>query len=97
MRETVADSEQVFKCDLVLLAMGFLGPEKAIIDDLELAQDPRSNIATPKGPYTTAVPKVYAAGGMTFLIFSLYLSPASLVNFLLSGLVIMNIKRHLMI
>lgn len=43
--------------------MGFLGPEKTIVEELQLAQDPRSNIETPKSPYTTAVPKVYAAGG----------------------------------
>jgi glutamate synthase (NADPH/NADH) len=56
------DSEQEFKCDLVLLAMGFLGPEKSIVEELSLSQDPRSNIDTSKSPYTTSVPKVYAAG-----------------------------------
>jgi len=56
------DSEQTFKCDLVLLAMGFLGPEKTIVEELSLTQDPRSNIDTAKSPYTTSVPKVYAAG-----------------------------------
>jgi NADPH-dependent glutamate synthase beta subunit-like oxidoreductase len=47
----------------VMLAMGFLGPEAGIIEQLELAQDPRSNIETPKGHYTTSIPKVFAAGG----------------------------------
>ena len=58
------DSEKVYKADMVLLAMGFLGPEKEIIKELSLDEDPRSNIDTPKGNYKTSVPKVYAAGGM---------------------------------
>ena len=47
----------------VMLAMGFLGPEAGIIEQLELDQDPRSNIETPRGHYSTSVPKVFAAGG----------------------------------
>ena len=47
---------------MVLLAMGFLGPEKAIIQELELEQDARSNISTPKGRYSTSVPRVFASG-----------------------------------
>lgn len=42
--------------------MGFLGPEKEIISELELAQDERSNIKTGAGQYSTSVPKVFAAG-----------------------------------
>lgn len=54
---------QVYKADLVLLAMGFLGPERYIINELELEQDPRSNISTPPGRYSTSVDKIFAAGG----------------------------------
>lgn len=57
-----AGSEQEFKADIVLLAMGFLGPEKHLIEQLGLAQDPRSNIDT-KGKYSTSVSKIFAAGG----------------------------------
>ena len=46
-----------------MLAMGFLGPESAIVDQLELEQDPRSNISTPNGHYKTSLDKVFAAGG----------------------------------
>ena len=42
--------------------MGFLGPEKTIIEELTLDQDPRSNIASTPSKYNTKVPKVYAAG-----------------------------------
>ena len=52
----------MYKCDLVLLAMGFLGPERVIVKELDLDCDPRSNIRTPKDQYKTCVDKVYAAG-----------------------------------
>uniref|UniRef100_A0A1I8GTT7 glutamate synthase (NADH) n=1 Tax=Macrostomum lignano TaxID=282301 RepID=A0A1I8GTT7_9PLAT len=58
----VPDTEQVYKADLVLLAMGFLGPEKHIVDELNLQCDPRSNIEAVVGSYRTSVPRVYAAG-----------------------------------
>ena len=54
---------QFYEADLILLAMGFLGPEKYIMDELELDKDPRSNIKTPLGKYSTSVDKVFAAGG----------------------------------
>lgn len=60
--DEVEGSEKVYKADMVLLAMGFLGPEKYIISELELEQDPRSNIRTPNGKYSTSVDKVFAAG-----------------------------------
>nr|SVE77412.1 EOG090X0OE5 [Daphnia lumholtzi] len=58
----VAGSEKLFKCDMVLLAMGFLGPERYIIDQLKLDEDPRSNVATATGQYSTNVARVFAAG-----------------------------------
>lgn len=57
------DTEKIYKCDLVLLAMGFLGPEKDVLNELNVNQDPRSNIQTPGGKYSTSVNGVYAAGG----------------------------------
>ena len=53
---------QIYKCDMVMLAMGFLGPEKGIMAELELEQDARSNISTSNGKYATSVPRVFAAG-----------------------------------
>jgi len=49
---------------MVLLAMGFLGPEKTIIDQLGLSQDTRGNINTPSMKYVTSKARVYSAGGM---------------------------------
>lgn len=53
---------------MVLLAMGFLGPERYIVNELALEQDPRSNVATSSGRYATSVPRVFAAGGNAFPI-----------------------------
>ena len=58
-----SESETIYPCDMVLLAMGFLGPESTILDELNLKKDARSNIETPRGKYSTSHPKVYAAGG----------------------------------
>ena len=58
----VAGSEKTYKCQMVLLAMGFLGPEKYVLDQLELEKDGRGNIKTPGGQYSTNHPGVFAAG-----------------------------------
>ncbi|GAB6032806.1 hypothetical protein CHUAL_012008 [Chamberlinius hualienensis] len=58
----LAGSERQFKADLVLLAMGFLGPEKYLAEELGIEWDQRSNIKTAEGSYNTSIPRVYAAG-----------------------------------
>jgi glutamate synthase (NADPH/NADH) small chain len=60
----VPGSEQVFPCQLVLLAMGFLGPENQLLDKLGVAKDPRSNAQAEHGKFTTNVKGVFAAGDM---------------------------------
>jgi glutamate synthase (NADPH/NADH) small chain len=57
----VPDTEQELKAQLVLLAMGFLGPEPALLEELGVQRDARGNVKTVK-PYTTAVEGVFAAG-----------------------------------
>lgn len=59
--KTVDGSEQYFPADLVLLSMGFLGPEDRLFGD-KLELDGRKNIKTPHGHYNTNVPGVFAAG-----------------------------------
>ena len=59
----VSETERVYECDLVLLAMGFVGPEKNILDELSLSQDARGNIDTTNVKYVTNVARVYSAGG----------------------------------
>jgi len=58
--KTVEGSERFFPAELVLLSMGFLGPEELVLGDIE--KDARSNIKTPPGKYSTSIPGVFAAG-----------------------------------
>lgn len=57
----VEGSEQFFPADLVLLSMGFLGPEDKVMGGV-IEKDPRKNIKTPPGKYSTNLPGVFAAG-----------------------------------
>jgi len=58
----VPGTEQVRPAQLVLLAMGFLGPEQRLIEELGLECDPRSNIKAEQEKYCTSIPGVFAAG-----------------------------------
>lgn len=58
----VEGSEKVYPADLVLLAMGFLGPEAKILDDLGVEKDRRSNAQADYGKYATSVESVFACG-----------------------------------
>lgn len=60
----VPGSERVFPTQLVLLAMGFLGPENQLLQKLGVAQDERSNVKAEYGKYATNLPQVFAAGDM---------------------------------
>lgn len=60
----VLGSEKVWKADLVLLAMGFLGPEDTIANELKLARDQRSNIKADYEVFETNMDKVFTAGDM---------------------------------
>jgi glutamate synthase (NADPH) small chain len=55
-------SEKVWPAQMVLLAMGFLGPEGTLPDQLGVAQDERSNIRATYGSFQTNVDGVFAAG-----------------------------------
>jgi glutamate synthase (NADPH/NADH) small chain len=55
-------SEKEHPAQLVLLAMGFLGPEQALLKDLKVDTDARSNVKAEYGKYGTSVPGVFAAG-----------------------------------
>ena len=60
--EEIAGSEKEFRADLVLLAMGFLGPEDTIVGKLGLETDERSNFKAEYGQYATSAEGVFAAG-----------------------------------
>ena len=58
----VPGTEKTRPAQLVLLAMGFLGPEQALLKDLNLETDPRSNIKAEHEKYTTSIKGIFAAG-----------------------------------
>ncbi len=58
----VPGTDRVVPAQLVLLAMGFLGPEQPLLEALGVERDPRSNIKAEHGKYHTTIPKVFAAG-----------------------------------
>jgi glutamate synthase (NADPH/NADH) small chain len=60
----IPGSEQVYPAQLVLLAMGFLGPEETILGQLNVERDERSNAKAEFGKYATNIPGVFAAGDM---------------------------------
>ena len=60
--KNVPGTERVLPTQLVLLAMGFLGPEQPLLDALGVERDPRSNVKAEFEKYQTTIPKVFAAG-----------------------------------
>ena len=58
----IPGTEQVLPAQLVLLAMGFLGPEQPLLDALGVERDPRSNVKADPATYITSIPGVFAAG-----------------------------------
>jgi NAD(P)H-dependent glutamate synthase small subunit len=58
----VPGSDEVFEADLIFLAMGFLGPEDTLAEQLGLERDARSNFKAEYGKYATNTEGVFAAG-----------------------------------
>ena len=58
----VEGSEQRWPCGLVLLALGFLGPEQELLRQMNIRTDERSNALAEYGKYMTSVEGVFAAG-----------------------------------
>ncbi|HAA77920.1 TPA: glutamate synthase, partial [Candidatus Latescibacteria bacterium] len=70
----VEGSEKVWPADLVLLSMGWLGPEDTILEQLDLERDERSNAKAELEKYTTKHEKVFVAGdvrrGMSLVVWA---------------------------
>jgi glutamate synthase (NADPH) small chain len=60
----IPGTERVLPAQLVLLCMGFLGPEDTLLGALGVERDPRSNAKAEAGQYTTNLKGVFAAGDM---------------------------------
>ena len=61
----IPGTEFEVRADLVLLAMGFLGPvQSGLLDELGVERDARGNVKATTDDYRASVPKVFAAGDM---------------------------------
>ncbi len=60
--KNVPGTEKVLPAQLVLLAMGFLGPEQPLLEALGIERDARSNAKADFEKYATNIPKVFACG-----------------------------------
>ncbi|MBL9190896.1 MAG: glutamate synthase small subunit [Opitutaceae bacterium] len=58
----VPGTEKTRPAQLALLALGFLGPEQALLKEMGLETDPRSNIRAEHEKYLTNIKGVFAAG-----------------------------------
>ena len=64
MPQEIPGTSREIPAQLALLAMGFLGPESAIVSQFGLETDNRSNVVAEHGKFTTNIPGVFAAGDM---------------------------------
>ncbi len=62
--DEIPGSERVWPVQLVLLALGFRGPEDHIIEQLGLERDRRSNVQAEYGQFHTSVEGIFSAGDM---------------------------------
>ncbi len=60
--KNVPGTERIVPAQVVLLAMGFLGPEQPLLEALAVERDPRSNVKAEHGKFQTSLPNVFAAG-----------------------------------
>jgi glutamate synthase (NADPH/NADH) small chain len=60
--QEIAGSERTLPASLVLVAMGFLGPEEGLLKAFSVAADERGNAKAQFGSFTTSAPAVFAAG-----------------------------------
>ncbi|TLS35428.1 glutamate synthase subunit beta [Pseudalkalibacillus caeni] len=58
----IPGTEKVWPVDLVLIAIGFTGPEQEVVEHFSLEQDERNNVKAEFDKYTTNVEGVFAAG-----------------------------------
>ncbi len=63
--QEVAGSEFTLPADLILLAMGFVGPlTQGLLDQAGVSLDPRGNVAANVSDYRTSDPQIFACGDM---------------------------------
>jgi len=60
----IEGTEKTWPCDLALLALGFIGPENYLAQQLGIETDTRSNYKAEYGKYQTNVSNIFTAGDM---------------------------------
>ncbi len=60
----VAGTEKKIKCDLLLIAAGFIGCEDYTADEFSLKKTQRGTVLTPEGSYHVEGTKIFSAGDM---------------------------------
>ncbi len=61
----VPNSERLIPCELALLAMGFVHPQKmGLLEQLEVELDERGNVKASEKAYQTNIPKIFTCGDM---------------------------------
>jgi glutamate synthase (NADPH/NADH) small chain len=72
----VPGTEQIITAELVLLAMGFIGPEENLLQQLQVARDERSNIRATEKAFITNRDRIFAAGdarrGQSLVVWAIY-------------------------
>ena len=73
--DVIPGTQKTWPADLILLSMGFLGPEHQASDPLNLGYDDHSNLAA-KADYSTGIDGVFAAGdcrrGQSLVVRAIY-------------------------
>ncbi|MDR0764988.1 MAG: glutamate synthase subunit beta [Synergistaceae bacterium] len=64
VEEAAYGAETEFPADMVITAMGFTGPERALTEQLQLEVDSRGYVAANNSDYQSSLPTVFAAGDM---------------------------------
>ncbi|WMM31852.1 glutamate synthase subunit beta [Shouchella clausii] len=62
IRTEIPGTERTWKADLILLAIGFTGPEQELLQQLGIETTSRTTVKAPYGKYTTSKPGIFAAG-----------------------------------
>jgi glutamate synthase (NADPH/NADH) small chain len=62
--QELPSTEEVWPADLVLISVGFAGPEPLLVNAFQVETDRRSNVRAREGKYVTSQDKVFAAGDM---------------------------------
>jgi glutamate synthase (NADPH/NADH) small chain len=58
----IPGTEKVWPAQLIFLALGFLGPEESLLNQLKIERDDRSNAKAEYGKYKTNIEGIFAAG-----------------------------------